>query len=325
MTILLFLYIFLFTACGDTINIVNETNVYIGEDKDNETNTSSETSSSNATRNSNNINQEDNNTDSRTIKSLNGIELYEANLKQVDGNRRYDIEKFDGITSSLTALYFDFNIHDFSPRNQEQEIFVNGQRNSLANIEYNLNTSGQLIASINQQEIYSLELLLSERIKASRVEAYRSDIEIEGVAYTIQIHYLSNFYIVEKLLSSNVFSSIGSFTKNYQSKAFIGDYFRGLVFAEDNKLKEKKSGKYSDAGTYEVKTLDNINLLMIYPDNSNYYYADNSCYILSFSRVWQSKCYLKETKKEKIYYDKDVYDDLLTYLQEKFININISI
>lgn len=290
----------LFTACGDTINI------YIT--KDNDTNSSLS-----------------NNTDGRTIKSLKGIELYEVNLKQVDGSRRYDIEKFDGITSALTALYFDFDIKDFTLRNLDKEIFVDGQRNSFANIEYSLNPAGQLIASINQKDIYSLELLSSESIKESRVEAYRSDINIEGVAYSIQVKYLSNFYIVDKLLSSDVFSSINAFTENFESNVFIGDYFRGLVFAEDNKLKEKESGEYSDAGTYEVKTLDNINSLMIYPDNSDYYYADNSCYILSFSRIWQSKCYFKETQEEKIFYDKDVYDDLLVYLQEKFISIDFAI
>jgi hypothetical protein len=97
------------------------------------------------------------------------------------------------------------------------------------------------------------------------------------------------------------------------------------VFAKNNQLQELKSGNNRDAGSYEIKTMDNLNILLIYPDNSDYYYADNSCYILNFSRVWKSKCYLKESKKKSIYYDKDVYDDLLLYLKEKFISISVSI
>lgn len=309
-----------FTACGDTITI----NVYTGGDKDEDNNSSSETFN-NSNQTNNNIIQDLNNTDSRVIKSLKGIELYEANLKQVEGTRRYDIEKFDGITSAFTPLYFDFDVQNFNPRNQDQEILVDGQRNSFSNIQYKLNVRGQLIASVNEKDIYSLELLSSKNIKETRVEAYHSDIDIEGVAYTLQIDYLSNFYIIEKLVSSDALSTIDEFTEKYKLKVFRGDYFRGLVFAEDNKLKEKRAKEYSDAGTYEIKALDKISMLMIYPDKRDYYYAHDSCYVLSFSRIWQSKCYLKNTQKEKIFYDKEIYDDIVVYLQEKFKTISFSI
>lgn len=262
---------------------------------------------------------------SSTQNSLKGIELYEATLTQVNGSRQYNIKKFDGITSTLTPLTYNLDLKDFNPQNQDQEIFVNGQRNSFSNINYEVNQSGKLIASANNQKIYSLSLLSTEDVKKTYFDEYRSNIGIEGKAYQIETNYLSNFYLVEKLFSSTVFDNIETFTTNYQNKVFRGNYFKGLVFSDDNKLKELKDGNYSDAGTYEIKTLNNIDILMIYPTDTNYYYAENSCYILSFSRIWQSKCYLKDTKETQSFYDKDVYDDLESYLKEKFVSINISI
>lgn len=269
--------------------------------------------------------QDRNISETPTIHSLKDIELYDVNLKQVNGSRSYDIEKFDGTTSSLTPYAFNFESKNFILRSQEEEIFVDGQRNSFSNINYGIDTSGRLTAMLNENNIYSLELISSDKVKKSTLEEYRSDISIDGTAYTIKINYLSNFYRVNKLLSTEVFDDINDFTAKYKSKVFIGDYFKGLVFGENNKLQELENGKYSDAGTYEVKVLDDINILMIYPDNSDYYYAENSCYILNFSRIWESTCYLKGSQKEKLYYDKKIYEDILLYLQKKFQTISFQI
>jgi hypothetical protein len=309
--VFLLINILLFSSCGDTTNI---TNVYL-------MNSSNE---QNVTGQENNLSNEDNNIQ-EVNNSLEGIALYQANLKQINGSRRYDIENFDGITSNLTPLYFDFELKDFTPRSKDLEIFVDGKRNSFSSINYSINNKGQLLASINQKSIYSLELLSDKDIKSSRVEEYESNIDIEGRAYEIQSNYLANFYVVEKLVTSDVFEDLNAFTKKYEKKVFLGDYFGGLVFSKDNKLQEFNEGNYSDAGSYEIKSMDNLNILLIYPDNNDYYYADNSCYILNFSRVWKSKCYFKESKKKSIYYDKDVYDDLLLYLKEKLVSIKVSI
>jgi hypothetical protein len=255
--------------------------------------------------------------------SLEGIELYNANLKKVNGSRHYDINKFDGINSDLTTLTFDFDTKSFTTQSQEQEIFVDGQRNSFSNVTYNVNPSGRLHASINEKDIYSLELLSNNAVKSSRLEAYRSDIDIEGKAYEIQTHYLSNFFMIEKLVGSDAFSNLTDFTKAYENKIFLGSYFRGLVF-KDNKLQELKDGNYTDAGSYEIKTVDEIEILMIYPDDSHHYYAKESCYVLSFSRVWKAKCYLKGSENNSTYYDKEVYDDLAEYLKGKFVSFEVS-
>ena len=97
----------LLSSCGDTTNI---TNVYVinssneGNMTGQEHNLSNE---NNATGEENNVSNKDNS--SQEVKnSLKGIALYGANLKQINGSRCYDIESFDGITSSLTPFYFDF-------------------------------------------------------------------------------------------------------------------------------------------------------------------------------------------------------------------------
>jgi len=313
--ILFFILLVSISACGDTTNV---TNVYIINSSNNE--------SQEENNLSNQSHEEENISENINIKnSLKGLFLYQANLKKINGSRRYDIEKFDGMTSNLTPLFFDFKSKNFRIRDKDLEVFVDGKRNSFSNIKYTLNNKGQLVASLNQKNIYSLELISTKKIKKNRVEEYRSNIEVEGIAYEIQTKYLANFYIVEKLATSEVFENLSEFTKTYQKKIFIGNYFRGLVFNKHNKLQELKSTKYSDAGTYEVKKINNLNMLMIYPTDKNYYYSDNSCYILSFSRVWKSKCYLKGNKNNSTYYDKNIYDDLVVYLKEKFISIEISI
>lgn len=260
-----------------------------------------------------------------TENSLKGIALYKATLRQINGTRDYHIEAYDGVTADMTPLYFDLETKSFELRDEEQEIFINGQQNSFANLDYEVNASGKLISSSNSQKIYTLSLVGTESIQASYFDEYRSNIEIQGEAYEIEKEYLANFYIVEKLLSSTVFDSINGFVQHYRTRAFRGTYFRGLVFGEENKLREKKDGNYTDAGTYEIKTVDDMKVLLIYPTDSEYYYADNSCYILNFSRIWQSKCHFKGTKETKNYYDKDVYDDLLLYLKAKFIEYTVSI
>lgn len=306
--ILLLLNLLLLTACKDThiTNIYQECN-----------NTSQENNSS--TQNNNSFEE------TKAEKSLQGIALYNANLKQVKGSREYHIEKYDELTTAFSPLYFDFNLSQFSLRNSEQEILVNGQRDSFANIEYQVNTAGRLMATVNKHDLYSLELISEEPINASWMKEYRSSINIKGKAYEIQSKYLANFFLINKLLTSEVFDNLSDFSNAYQKKVFIGDYFRGLVFAPNNKLQEYKNEKYSDAGSYEIKTVDGIEILMIYPDDSDYYYAKDSCYVLNFSRIWQSKCHLKESTSNSTFYDKDVYNDLLLYLKEKFISINVSI
>jgi hypothetical protein len=314
-SILIIIVSILIQACGEATTINNNNIINIIENNNS-------TKENNSPREENNSSTEDNLTIQNSLK---GIELYYANLKQINGNRRYDIEKFDGITSNLVPLYFDFNIKNFIQRDASIEVFQDGQRNSFLNIDYQINNTGQLVASLNQKNIYTLDLISKASIKTSKFEEYRSNIDIEGIVYNIKTSYLSNFYVIEKLFSSEVFESLTAFTEKYKKKSFLGDYFRGLVFAENNKLQEFKDGNYTEAGTYEIKIVNQLEVLTIYPNDSNYYYADKSCYVLSFSRVWKAKCFEKGLQETTLYYDKDVYDDLTFYLREKFISINISI
>jgi len=257
--------------------------------------------------------------------SLKNLELYSANLKLIKGSQRYNIEKIDAQTTNLSSLYYNIETQQFNILENEQLIFVNKERDNHSNIEYMLNSNGDIIASLNEINIYTLALKSTEQINKSYFEEYRSDINITGKAYQTTLNYLSNFYIIEDLFSNRTFDSLSEFTQAYEQKVFLGDYAKGLIFAKDNKLQEFNNGSYSEAGSYEIKNIDNQEILFIYPTNIKSYYANNSCYLLDFSRVWKAKCYLKGTNENKVFYDKNVYDNLLNYLQNSFIKLEFSI
>lgn len=310
-SILIIVGLIFVTACRDTTNIYQ----YYSTEQ-------------NCTSNQedNNSSIEENNTSIIPLKnSLENIELYQPLLKQVNGSRQYYIDKLDATSNYLLPFSFNFDIKDFEALTEEQEIFIDGKQNAFSNIEYKIDATGKLVAYLGTQEIYTLSLLSTHDINNTWIEGYRTNIDTTGKAYTIEKEYLSNFYIIEKLVTSDVFETLEEFTQKYQNKVFLGDYFRGLTFATNNKLEESKDKNSTTAGTYEIKTIDEQNVLMIYPDDSQYYYADDSCYILNFSRVWKAKCYFKTSKKEELFYDKDAYDDFLFYLQTKFTQVTVSI
>jgi len=310
MKTIIILSLIFFTACNDTTNIYQYYST--------EQNTSTE-------QEDNNDSIEQNNTSTALENSLESMELYQPLLKQVNGSRQYYIDKLDTSSNHLLPFSFNFELEDFEALTEEQEIFIDGKQNSFSSIEYKIDATGKLVAYLDTKEIYTLSLLSTHDINSTWIEGYRANIDTTGQAYTIEKEYLSNFYVIEKLVTSDVFETLEEFTQKYQNKVFLGDYFRGLTFANNNKLEELKDKNSTTAGTYEIKTVDEENVLMIYPNNNQYYYADDSCYILNFSRVWKAKCYFKTSKKQELFYDKDAYDDFLFYLQTKFTQVTVSI
>ena len=142
--------------------------------------------------------------------------------------------------------------------------------------------------------------------------------------YESKLSYLANTHSVKDLVTDEVFDNLEAFVSAYKSKTFRGSSINGLVFGERNALLQQTEGNVSDAGSYEIKTLDNKEILFLSPTNTKRY-GSNTCYILDFSRVWKSECHLKETSERLNFYDKDVYDDVLKYMQTAFVDINISI
>ncbi|MCH9739953.1 MAG: hypothetical protein K0U38_03810 [Epsilonproteobacteria bacterium] len=256
--------------------------------------------------------------------SFKNQDLYQFKLNFVDNRVRYDMDRIDTHNYNLIPNYFDFDLENFEVDSSDRQIFVNSQRGALTDMDYKLESSGMIVTTLNSQDVFRLSIKEVKSIKTDKLEDYKSDISIEGKQYRVSIEYLSNFYKVENLVSDDTFDTLSEFTTKYRTTPFKGDLSYGLVFSENQKLLERQNNKYVEAGTYEIKEIDNDEVLFVYPDDTNRY-ESNGCYLLDFSRVWEAKCYLKGDHSEVHFYDKDVYDSVLNYLQTNFVDVDITI
>lgn len=252
-------------------------------------------------------------------------ELYSPNLTLLKGSRQYEVNKIDPLTSALSSSYYDFSNESFKDLVSDKQIFVNGKRGSSSDINYELNDNNEIVASFNQEKVYTLSFLSSKKITNQKTQIYRDDINLTGEAYEVSKKYVSDFFVVDDLFSNKTFTNLDEFTQEYRLKPFRGSYLRGLVFFNDNKLQEYNEGNYTDAGTYAIKKIGSQDVLFIYPTNIDHYYAKDSCYILDFARIWKAKCYEKNKEEKEVFYDQDAYDDILDHLKDNFISVNINI
>lgn len=259
-----------------------------------------------------------------TQTSFENKELYNFNLNFVDSRQRYDLKKIDAINAQMTYEYFDFNTDDYIVETKEQQLFVNGKREALADVSYALEANGSLLATVGGQQMFRLSLLQEKSVDANKLEAYSSNIKHKGKVYESKLSYLANTHSVKDLVTDEVFDNLEAFVSAYESKTFAGSSINGLVFGESKALLQQTEGNVSNAGSYEIKTLDNKEILFLSPTNTKRY-GSNACYILDFSRVWKSECHLKDSTESLNFYDKAVYDDVLKYMQTAFVDISISI
>ena len=262
--------------------------------------------------------------DSATQTSFKNKELYSFNLNFVDSRQRYDLKKIDAINAQMTYEFFDFDSNDYEVDSKEKQIFVNGKRETLANASYALDSNGNLEATIDGQKMFRLSLLQEKEIDANRLEEYGSNIKITGKVYESKLDYLSNVHMVKDLVTEEAFDDLEAFVTAYKEKTFAGSSLNSLVFAQNNEVNQQTEGNVTKAGTYEVKTVDNKEILFLTPLNVERY-GKYTCYILDFSRVWKSECHLKDSSESLNFYDKDVYDDVLKYMQTAFVDVDISI
>ena len=256
--------------------------------------------------------------------SFQNKELYSFNLNFVDSRQRYDLKKIDAINAQMTYEFFDFDSDDYEVDSKEKQIFVNGKREDLADASYALDKNGSLEAIINGQKMFLLSLLQEKEIDANRLEEYGSNIKITGKVYESRLDYLSNVHTVKDLVTEEAFDNLEAFVTAYKEKTFAGSSLNGLVFAQNNELNQQTEGNVTKAGSYEIKTVDNKEILFLSPLNVERY-GKYTCYILDFSRVWKSECHLKDSSESLKFYDKDVYDDVLKYMQTAFVDVDISI
>ena len=251
--------------------------------------------------------------------------LYSFNLNFVDQRQRYDLREVDGVDGRLNYKYFNFDSDIYEVDSKEQALFVNGKRSALADASYSLEENGRVVkATVDGQKMFSLTLLEENEIKSEKLIEYGSNIAIEGKVYTSRLTYLSNLHKVKDLLNDSAYDNLEVFVNAYKNKTFIGSDFNGLVFGDNNNIRERIENNVSDAGTYRIEKIDNKEILFIIPNNTKRY-GKNSCYILDFSRVWKAECHLKDSNETIKFYSKDVYDDVLKYMQTNFTDIEIAI
>jgi hypothetical protein len=142
--------------------------------------------------------------------------------------------------------------------------------------------------------------------------------------YETELTYLVDFYTVKDLISDESFDDLEAFVQMYKEKMFEGSVFNGLSFGEENNLTQHTDNNRTEAGSYEIKRMNNQEVLFLYPDNTKRY-GSNACFILDFTRVWKAECQLKGNVEKVNFYDKDVYNNVLKYMQAAFVNVEISI
>jgi hypothetical protein len=262
--------------------------------------------------------------DGTTQTSFQNKELYSFKLNFVDQRQRYDLIEVDGIDDSLKTKYFDFDSNDYEVDSKEQALFINGKRSALADATYTLDKNGSLEATVDGQKMFRLSLLEEKEVDASRLEEYGSDIKITGKVYESRLGYFSNVHMVKDLVTEEAFDNLEAFVTAYKEKTFAGSSLNGLVFSQNNEVNQQIESNVTKAGIYEIKTVDNKEILFLTPTNIQRY-GSNTCYILDFSHVWKSECHLKDSTESLRFYDKDVYDDVLKYMQTAFVDVEISI
>jgi len=250
--------------------------------------------------------------------------LYSFKLNFVDHRQRYDLTEIDGINSNLIYKYFDFNSNSYEVDTKEQQIFVNGKRGAMLDATYRLKDNGSIESDMDGQKIFQFILLAEDKIKIEKLEEYSSNIAIEGKVYKSKLSYLSNFYKVKDLLNNSSYDNLEAFVEEYQSKTFEGSVLNGLAFGENNTFRQRTENNSSSAGTYSIEKIDNKNVLFLHPNNTQRY-GKYSCYILDFSRVWKAECHLKDSHEFLNFYDRDIYDDVLEYMQNNFTDVKIEI
>ena len=253
-------------------------------------------------------------------------ELYTFNHKSNDSTHKYQMKKLDGSNNTLNSYFFDFTAKEYVVKSQNQNIFVNGQRLNSEAISYGINQQGSMVAKNTEEEIYALSLIKTQPFNSNGFEPYRTSerLKLTGKVYDVDVDYLTNYYVVDDLASQNRFDTLTQYTTTHRTTPFLGTPSNGLVFDVNGTLKEKNQNVYTTAGSYELKSVDGKEIILIHPTNTQQY-GSHTCYILDVNYVWQGDCYLKSEKEHLKFYDKKVYESVTSYLQNNFVNMEISL
>jgi len=251
------------------------------------------------------------------------LELYEFNLDYSPNKNGigYKMKKIEVNEYRYTSFNFNFESNMFEIEGDDKQIFINNKRGSTNTISYRLNSNEEMVAN-EQDDIFKLSIKKIEEVTLKGLKEYQiKELPLKGKRYVFKKKYLSNYYIINRLTSDEIFDNLKEFVTKYSKKPLT----YGWIFAKNGKLQMKdKDDKYLDIGEYKIKEIDGQETLFIYYNKPNQHDIHN-CYILDYATVWEAECHLKNSVEEVNFYNQEIYDTVERYLQTNFIKATITI
>ncbi len=251
-------------------------------------------------------------------------ELY--SFKHNLDSNRYEANKITPVDSGVgqQRYYFNFDKGQYETLSNDGLLFIDGKRALASSISYGFNEQKELIASSDSIELFKLLLQQEQTINRSYLDEYKSKIQIQGRYFSLKRVILHNLIFMNAIATNETFDDLKSFVSFYQQHPFKELGTTQLFFDAAGKLIERdERGQESSAGSYEVKNIDGREVLLLSPNNLNKY--SKECYLLDFSKVWRSSCYLKGEEAIVNYYNRDIFNNVEQYMQTNFKSIQLNI
>ena len=261
---------------------------------------------------------------SKVSESFLTSELY--SFKHNLDSNRYEANKITPIDSGVgqQSYYFNFDKRQYETLSNDGILFIDGKRALSSSISYGFNAQNELVATSDSTELFKLLLQQEQTINRTYLDEYKSKIQIQGRYYSLKRVILHNLIFMNAIATNETFDNLKSFVSFFQQHPFKEIGTTQLFFDASGKLLERdESGKESSAGSYELKTIDGREVLFLSPNNLNKY--SKECYLLDFSKVWRSSCYLKGEEAIVNYYNRDIFNNVEQYMQTNFKSIQINI
>ncbi len=251
-------------------------------------------------------------------------ELY--SFKHNLDSNRYEVNKITPIDSGVgqESYYFNFDKGQYETLSNDGLLFIDGKRALSSSINYQLNERNEIVAYSDSIELFKLVLQKEQNFNSKYLDEYKSKIQLQGRYFSLKRIFLHNLIFMNTIATSQTFDDLNKFITFYQQHSFKDLGTTQLFFNGSGKLIERdENGKESTEGVYEVKNIDGREVLFLSPNNLNKY--SKECYLLDFSKVWRSSCYLKGEEGIVNYYNRDIFKNVEQYMQTNFKSIQINI
>jgi hypothetical protein len=251
--------------------------------------------------------------------SFDDVRGYAFNLGFKDNSILFELDEV-GIDDNLfVRKFFDEDTGNYEIDTKIRKIRINvDEEIKSTQLDYRITNAGSIISSYNSKDIFNIYLVDKESyISNSLPEIDAENINLSGVRYSAIKEYLVDYYKIDGLASTDSYNNLHEFISVHKDSPFTGANYSGLLFDGDNSLLELRDNKYTEAGSYEIKTIKNQDIVFIYPDDKLNYDA-NGCYLFddSYRVVLKATCYNSGDKEELYIYDENIYNGVIEYVQD---------